>query len=132
MSIIRDLWVGLPAACGVPDGLAKWDGERNGGWFDFEKENPGSILKRVPGQTSRQRLAPAFKGWKHLGDAHVVEYAERFTAFLDSCIQFNSKSIGSEIEIQAEAATLRVLEPGFPTISALMTVDQAVVQSNWA
>lgn len=132
MSIVRDLWVGLPAACGVPQGISDIEGDRNGKLYDWERDNPNGVLRRIPGQTSRQRLARAFKGWKDLADASIVEYAERFTAFLDASIQFNGKGIGNKIELDAEAATLKVLEPNFPTVSALMTVNTAGIQSNWA
>jgi len=131
MSKLRDFWVGIPAACGVPAGLAKWDGIRNGGWFDWEIENSDDVLRSKPGETDRQRLQPAFSGWEHLGDAHIVEYAKRFGAFVAARARFNKKGIGNEIELLAEEATLRVLEPGVPTVSALMSVDEAV-QGNWS
>ncbi len=133
MSIIRNLIVNLPQACGVPEGLAKWDGIRNGGWFDWELENPDNVLKSNYNETDRQRLDPAFKGWEHIADNHIVEYAKRFTAFVAARARFNKYGIGNEIELLAEGATLKIYEPKFPTISSLMTVEQAASpQSNWA
>jgi hypothetical protein len=131
MSKIRALWVGLPAACGVPEGISEIEGDRNGRLFDYEVANRDSVLRRQHGQTSRQRLARGFKGWKDLADPRRVEYAERLTEFLDASIQFNDRDIGDEIELDAEAATLRVLEASQPEISALLTVDEAAVASKW-
>jgi len=130
-SKLRDFWVGLPAACGLPPGWAEIEGKRNGELFDWEVLNHDSVLRRVSGQTSRQRLARAFSGWEDLADTHVVEYAKRLAELVDRASHANS--VGKDdIIVQAEAATLRVLEPGFPTVSALMTVDEAVVQGNWS
>jgi hypothetical protein len=126
MSKIRDFWVGLPNACGVPDGLAQIEGDRNGKLFDWEIANPDAILHRQPGQTSRQRLKPAFVAWEHLAEPHAVEYAKRLGELLDKATRFNAKGLGDKILIDAEAATLKVIEPSIPTVSALMTVDQAV------
>jgi hypothetical protein len=133
MSKIRNFWVGLPAACGVPEGLAKSFGNLNGEMFDWERGNHGGVLRRVHGQTARQRLARAFVGWRDLAeDQAAVEYAEALGEFLDASIQYNEHGIGNKIELEATAATLKVYEPKYPKVAELLTVDTASVQGQWA
>lgn len=133
MSIVHEFVKGLPFACGVPKEIADIEGDRLGRLYVYDAHNPDSVFNRQPGQTERQRLSRAFAGWSDLAHPAILEYAERLLCLAAKASAFNSKGIGNEIEIQAEAATMRVFEPGFPTVSALMTVDQAVSpQSSWA
>jgi hypothetical protein len=132
MTKLRNLFVNLPNACSVQNELATLDGKRNGGWFDFELKNPDSILKKIPGQTTKQRLSPAFNGWRHLADPYILEFSERFTTFIADRVLFNEKGIGDLTYLLAEESVLRILEKKYTSISSIYSVDDAVIQGNWS
>lgn len=131
MSKLRDFFVGLPAACGAKN-ADKW-GAVNGLQFDFEVANPSSVFDGT-GQTINERLETAF-GWagRDLSKFDVETYAKNLAALLALASAVNAKGRDDLLdEANLLASTLRLAEPQFPTVSALMTVDQAVVQGNWA
>lgn len=128
----RDFWVRLPAACGVPDEVAEIEGEANGKKFDLELKNPGSVYRRRQGQPTRARLSPGFLAWSHLADSKTMAYGIDLACFMSDCRDVNRAGEKHPKALIAEAARLQKLEPEFPAISALYTVEEASVLSNWA
>lgn len=129
---IRDFFTGLPAACGVPKEVAELYAHHLGGVFDLEKKDPGSVFARKPGQTVAERMAPAFDGWtRYAYDLPAVEYARDLAVYVAKRDLYNRKGEGDLAELKKEEDHLKANEPMFPRISALLTVADAGIQSNW-
>ena len=130
-SLIRNLVVGLPAACGVPEGIAEIAGGTNGLMFDWEKEHPGSVLRRIEGISELYRLEPAFSLWEKFAEHEAVTYAKYLLVYVAKVTAFNSKGIGDKVSLETDRERLEEMEPDFPKIKALMTVEQASVLTSW-
>ncbi len=129
---IRDFFTGLPAACGVPKEVAELYAHHLGGVFDLEKKDPGSVFARKPGQTVAERMAPAFDGWiRYASNMDAVEYARDLAVYVAKVDLYNRKGEGNLAELEEDAAYLAADEPMYPEISALLTVADAGIQSNW-
>lgn len=133
MSKIRDFVVGLPAACGVPEGLAEMFGRFNGDLFDFELNNPDGPLNRKNFNSPWDRLALAVSGWRSLADDKCVNFALALLVHASKTIDFNSKGIAySDMESVKTALTTVQKSPGVSKVAALLTVDQVTPMSSWA
>jgi len=131
MSKLREFFVGLPAACGAKN-AEQWGGV-NGLQFDFEVANPSSVFDGT-GKTIHERLETAF-GWagRDFAKVDVETYARNLAALVSLAYAVNAKG-RDDLKDEADllASTLKLAEPQFPTVSALLTVDQASTQSIWA
>ncbi len=133
MSKIRDFFIGLPAACGAPNAKA-W-GQVNALQYDHEIANPLSVFAD-DGRPVAERLETAF-GWagRDPEKAGIEDYARRLAHLLalsDAVDRKGRKELAGERNVLA--GSLSILEPRYPTVSALMTVSEASVAplSGWA
>ena len=131
MSKIRDFFIGLPAACGASNAKA-W-GQVNALQFDHEVANPLSVF-RDTGRPATERLETAF-GWagRDPDKVGIETYAKNLAHLAALSYAVDSKG---RKELADERATLAGIlstqEAEFPTVSALLTVSEASVMSNWA
>lgn len=125
----------------IPEPFASIDGKRNGEWFDAEKANPASPLSRDTFTNSHDRVSFAFSGWDKLVKEEQqpeLAYAWALVEFADLLFGIHAGKISDPHFVDAAdemEAALRKLEPDYPRVSALLTVDQvktASVQGNWS
>ncbi len=130
MSIIRDFVTKLPAACGVPEGLAEIYGELNGKLFDFELANPDGPLNRKHFESVFDRIFLGVCPWKDLascGVSHAVNLLEFVARTIDAKGgEWRGKEAASKALVNGE------LSPENAPVVALMTVEQASTLGNWA
>ncbi len=131
MSIIRDFVTKLPAACGVPEGLAEIYGELNGKLFDFELANPDGPLNRKHFRSSIDRLEIGFHWYGYFGNEAVTEYALDLLVFLSKTIDADGSDWKGR-EASKNELQIREAQPGNSDVAALLTVDQASTLGNWA
>lgn len=130
MSIIRDFVTKLPAACGVPDGLAEIYGELNGKLFDFELANPEGPLNADNFGDVYERISLGIHPWVDLGDPYRAGYAHKLLEFVAK----TTKAKGGDWEgKEASKSKLLFLEgdPANAPIASLMTVEQASTLGSW-
>lgn len=133
MSKLRAFFVGLPAACGVHPEIAHFFEKMNGGLFDHEKANPGSVLARKAGQSTVERLAIGFDGWRRVAaKPEAVEYALELAVYAADKIAFEAKGIVPEQDLELSKRLLLVDEPRYPEIAALLTVEEASALGQWS
>lgn len=131
MSRLRDFFIHLPEACGVPSALAKIEGDRCGKIFDLEVWDSGSVFRQNEGQTTRDRMAPAFISWEAYADADALEYAIGLMVYAADC--YGANKAGCEhSEILAEnRGRLEDGEKAHPAIAELLSVYEASTLTNW-
>jgi len=99
MSIIRDFVTKLPAACGVPAGLAEIYGELNGKLFDFELANPDGPLHRRNFRAMSDRLEVGISWYGTFGSDRSTSYAHELLMFLTKTIDADGGDWeGKEVE----------------------------------
>lgn len=126
MGKIRDFYTGLPLVTGVESTLATIYALHLGELFDYEVQYPKSILARRSAQTVAERMRMAYLGWAEFAqDKPSLEYGMRLGNYTAAMYGLNKKDEGDAQELAVEKAELQVLEPGFPKISALITVADA-------
>ena len=130
MGIIRDFVVGLPKACGVPDGLAEIYGELNGKLFDFELANPEGPLNRRNFEGIWDRIMLGIDPWWRLADRKKREHAQSLLEFVARTIDAKG---GDWI---GKADTLNVLsneqtQPHNTELAALLPASTAGTLSSW-
>lgn len=130
MSRLRDFFIGVPKACGVENAEAY--GKMNELAFDYEVANRESVFARKEGVLDESRLLPAF-GFRvdpdH--DQESADYAFRL-ATLASMAYGLTKGVGDEREVTVLANELSMEEADFPSISVLLTVEEALTLGQWA
>lgn len=135
LSMIANFVREFPRACEVPEGLDEIEGTRLLGLFNYELENPGSVLRRIPGQSTRQRMAPAVEGWgKFAANKKAMAYGLDLLCYLSDAIDFNKRNEAHPKWLINECARLQTIEQDQPEVKAvaeLMTVEWASEQSNW-
>lgn len=136
MSIIRDFVTKLPAACGVPAGLAEIYGELNGRLFDYEKDNPDGALHRKHFESVYSRIILGFDPWQRLvddlpGESSPTGYAVDLLIFAARTIDAKG---GDWRGKETEKASLlkKESEPANAKVAALLSVEQASTLGNWA
>lgn len=134
MSIIRDFVTKLPAACGVPAGLAEIYGELNGKLFDFELANPDGPLNRKNFESLFDRLDLGFSPWTNFVEEknwNTVRHARDLLTFAVR----NIDASGGDFLHKASLRKRLEEDAGKPEnapVAALMTVEQASTLGNWA
>lgn len=131
-SRLRQFFVGLPDACGVPSGLAKIEGEANGGRFDLEKADPNSVFRQKQGQSTRHRMLPAYVAWSEFADSEALGYAIDLMVYAADCYGLNKEGLEHPQHIKDAQARLEFEEATHPQIKALLTVEEASTLSNWS
>ena len=135
MGKLRDFAIGLPVACGS---------ENPGPWqygnqllFDAEKKRSQGPLSRQPQDLKEPflRFQPAFgfAAFKH--DKKAAAYAMDLMLLAGlSHYKFGHREAQWDVQIKALKGKLLPLENEFPSVSALLTVEEASsasVMSSW-
>jgi len=126
MNPIRNYYVKLPLACGVDEELAAEFERHLGALYDIDARI--GAFDRKPGQSVENRMRLAWIGWEDLVVLAYLKsliYGKRLGIFMAASYAYNKKKEGDAFELDTEASELRILEPNFPKISALMTVSDA-------
>lgn len=129
MSKLRDFVVGLPKACGVPNGLAEIYGELNGKLFDFEMAYPDGPLNRRNFSHIWDRLSIGVRPWERFADQDKLKHA---SALLDFAARTIDAKGGDFTGKSVIADQLTLSQANNPEVSSLLTVADASVLSNWA
>lgn len=132
ISKLRTFFTSVPDVCGVPSALAQIEGVANGGRFDLEVTDPHSVFQRKPGQSTRQRLAPAFVAWEEFADEDELAYAIDLAVYAADCCELNKSGLEHPQSLIDQGDDLLSREANHPGISALFTVSEASTLSNWA
>lgn len=129
MSKIRDYFISIPKVCGVSNSEA-W-GEMNRLAFDHEIANPGSVFSRLDTVSVEERLLPAF-GFMVCPSVSKdsAEYAIKL-ATLASMAYGLTKGIGDKLDVSRLTEEVKMLEPWYPQVSNLLTVDEASTLTVW-
>jgi len=131
MSIIRDFVTKLPAACGVPAGLAEIYGELNGKLFDFELANPDGPLHRRNFDSIWERIELGFRPWDVFAKRSLVTHAQSLLEFAARTIDADGGDWRGKEEEKARLLRNEAETVNAP-IAAMLTVEQASVLGNWA
>ena len=131
MSIIRDFVTKLPAACGVPAGLAEIYGELNGKLFDFELANPDGPLSRKHFDSIWERIDLGFNPWIQLAKRAPVVHAQSLLEFAARTIDAKGGDWRGKEEEMARLLKNEAETVNAP-IAALLSVEQASTLGNWA
>jgi hypothetical protein len=131
MSIIREFVTKLPAACGVPEGLAEIYGELNGKLFDFELANPDGPLNRKNFSSAYERLALGVDPWKCLVPIGVANYAIGLLAFMAKTTYAKGGDWDGK-EWAKNQLSAEEKQPYNAPVASLMTVEEASTLGNWA
>lgn len=141
MGAIRNFFILLPAACGVPSGkennyLAERWGRVNELQFDCEVANEFSVFAEVAGESISGRLQTAF-GWAGLRpeNAAIELYAMKLASLIalsDAVDNHGRKDL--EDQRNALAGELALQEEHYPAVASLMSVSDASVAplSGWS
>ncbi len=132
MSRLRGLFTGLPDVCGVPSALAKIEGRRNGEIFDLEVQDPESVFRQKLGQTTRQRMSPAFVAWAEFADADSLSFAIDLTVYAADCYGLNKAGLEHPQNLVDTRYRLEADSSVYPEIVALFSVEEATALAQWA
>lgn len=131
MSIIRDFVVGLPKACGVPDGLAEIYGELNAKLFDFELANPDGPLNRKNFHGVWDRLSLGTEPWRRFADSEKLVHGEAILDFIGRTIDAKGGDWTGKSVI-LDTLTAQQVQPQNAELAALMPASTAGTLSSWA
>lgn len=127
--IVRNFVVGLPKACGVPEGLAEIFAEHNGKLFDWEIANANGRLNRENFKSYEDRVIHGF-AWLAFANPDHAQYALDLMVFAAKSIDFNGKGISVE-GLAEDRDMLEQDEAEHPEVAALLTVEQASILTAW-
>lgn len=129
---VREFFIRLPYFCGSDD--PEYYSEPNEVWFDHEKRVHGSSMrmqkKYYNDPFKRVRLAFVFTQGKH--NVEVTDYCKKLATL---CVMAHRQKSHGEIVFDSRIADLVIdlqeLEPLYPEVSAVLTVEEASTNSNW-
>lgn len=142
MSKLKNLFVQMPALCGINSAVAEEEGAHNARRFELDVTlGEASPYARRNGQSSADRMQPAFGAWETLVDENdtdamdTLSYLKAFAGLLDGK-RAEAKGLLAEDQISElgnEEFMLREAEPAFPHVSAVLTIDEglAAVKAQW-
>jgi hypothetical protein len=131
MSKLETFFVELPRACGITGELAVLEGDANSGRFSLEVRDRSSVFRQIPGQTTMERMKPAWAAWEDFANQEILSFAKRLACYAADCYGFNKSGVPHPQNLNAVGAELASVQGNYPTIMALYTVQDATTQSNW-
>lgn len=130
MGLARNFAVGLPKACGVPEGLDELYADHQGRLFDFDLQHGDGATHRRNFKGYEDRLLPGFSWKAYAANQGAVDYALDLAVYAAKCIDVNTK--GAEIKgLADDRVMLEADELDHPEVAALLTVEQASTMTAW-